>query len=433
MRYYLLFIFLNLAAILAYTDFDEKGKIQIEKMKNHMREIRTLLRNLDTSDEDDEEDLSDDEYSSDSDEYTPPQTNATTTEPTNSTTTEPTNSTTTEPTTEPTTTPTTTPATQKPVTGKKSALVQLITFNSFKAPPAAPKITFNTFFTFINVRPPRFVIIMISINIRRMLRNLEDEVETKPANCTIAPEDALKEDGNVRYECDAPKQVNDNVTEVAVLNVSFPEGTSLTMDDVNFSEEAALAGTQLSKQTMEISKIFRLNGGKLSTYPSYFTISGTIDDKDFTGNFESSPLVLEVVDNETTPSTSYNVSCTPKSNGNNNYEFRCTPETGVKGTIYLSTIKYGDKAISLNMTEGDYINYATTSTTIPTRGKTMYRKSSSGLSGGAIAGIVIACAVVLIIASILAIMLRKVSTPTAPFQNQTPSIVGLRSVDNYSQ
>jgi len=55
MRYYLLFIVLNLAAILAYTDFDEKGKIQIEKMKNHMRKIRTLLRNLDTSDEDDEE------------------------------------------------------------------------------------------------------------------------------------------------------------------------------------------------------------------------------------------------------------------------------------------------------------------------------------------------------------------------------------------
>ena len=419
MRHYLLFIFLNLAAILAYTDFDEKGKIQIEKMKNHMRKIRTLLRNLDTSDEDDDENSSDEDYSSENDDNTPP-----------------TNSTTTEPTTEPTTTPTTTPETQKPVTGRKTALVQLITFNSFKAPLAEPRITFNTFFTFINVRPPRFVIIMISINIRRMLRNLQDEVETKPANCTIAPEDALKEDGNVRYECDAPKQVNDNVTEVAVLNITFPEGTSLTMDDVNFSEEAALAGTQLNKQTMEISKIFRLNGGKLTTYPSYFTISGTIADDDFTGNFENSPLVLEVVDYETTPSTPYNVSCTPKSNGNNNYEFRCTPEPGVKGTIYLSTIKYGDKAISLNMTDGDYINYATTSTTIPgntNRGRTMYRKSSSGLSGGAIAGIVIACVVVLIIASILAIMLRKASTPTAPFQNQTPSIVGLRTVDNYSQ
>ena len=414
MKYYLLFIFLNLGAILAYTDFDEKRKIQIEKIRNYMRKIRSLLRNLDTSDEDDDEDPSDDEASSENDDITPPTNNTTT---------------------EPTTTSTTAPATQKPVTGRKTALIQLITFKSFKAPPAEPRITFNTFFNFINITPPKFIIIMISINIRKMLRNLDDEVETKPANCTIAPEDALKEDGNVRYECHAPKQVNDNVTEVAVLNISFPEGTSLTMDDVNYSEEAALAGTQLSKQTMAINKIFQLNGGKLAITRSYFTISGTIDDKDFTGDFGTSPLVLEVVDNETTPSTSYNVSCTPKSNGNNNYEFRCTPEPGVKGTIYLSTIKYGDKAISLNMTEGDYVNYATNNT-IPgntTRGNKMYRKSSSGLSGGAIAGIVIACVVALIITSILAIMLRKIVTPKTPFQNQTPSIVGLRSVDNFSQ
>ena len=45
-----------------------------------------------------------------------------------------------------------------------------------------------------------------------------------------------------------------------------------------------------------------------------------------------------------------------------------------------------------------------------------YRKSSSGLSGGAIAGIVIACVVVLIAAAVAAIMLRK---PTPPVDNTT--------------
>ena len=45
-----------------------------------------------------------------------------------------------------------------------------------------------------------------------------------------------------------------------------------------------------------------------------------------------------------------------------------------------------------------------------------YRKSSSGLSGGAIAGIVIACVVVLVAAAIAAIMLRK---PTPPVENTT--------------
>ena len=54
-----------------------------------------------------------------------------------------------------------------------------------------------------------------------------------------------------------------------------------------------------------------------------------------------------------------------------------------------------------------------------------YIKTSSGLSGGAIAGIVIACVVVLVAASIAAIMLRK---PSAPIDNST--VVGLKSTDN---
>jgi hypothetical protein len=63
------------------------------------------------------------------------------------------------------------------------------------------------------------------------------------------------------------------------------------------------------------------------------------------------------------------------------------------------------------------------------RNNPIYRKSSSGLSGGAIAGIVIACAVVLIIASIIAMMLRK---PVTHAKNSS-SVIGLRTVDNYSE
>ena len=54
--------------------------------------------------------------------------------------------------------------------------------------------------------------------------------------------------------------------------------------------------------------------------------------------------------------------------------------------------------------------------------KYTYNKSSSGLSGGAIAGIVIACVVALAAASIAAIMLRK---PAPPLDNT--SIVDLKN------
>ena len=74
------------------------------------------------------------------------------------------------------------------------------------------------------------------------------------------------------------------------------------------------------------------------------------------------------------------------------------------------------KSDSATVTEGEV-----TSTSSPT-----YRKSSSGLSGGAIAGIVIACVVVLIAAAVAAIMLRKPTPP--PVDNTTVS--GLRTVEN---
>ena len=79
--------------------------------------------------------------------------------------------------------------------------------------------------------------------------------------------------------------------------------------------------------------------------------------------------------------------------------------------LYLTMIK-GNSTI----TEGEY-----EAATSPT-----YRKSSSGLSGGAIAGIVIACVVVLIAAAVAAIMLRKPTPP--PVDNTT--VTGLQTVEN---
>jgi hypothetical protein len=413
MRYYLLFIVLNLAIILAYADFDDKGKLRIEKMKNHMRKVKGLLRNLDSSESDDES--NDDEEGSGSEDENP-------------------SGNTTQPTVEETL-----PTTPKN-TGRKNALIQLIAFNSFKAEPREEIITFRTYFIYINIYPARYVLIRIAIKSTKGFRNLDDGdvIKKEPANCSISKEDENKTEGNVRYDCNAKKDSGAVVTNVTVLNVTFSE-PKLNMEDINYSEEAALAAAQLSSQTQEINKMFTLNGGRLTTYPNYFIITGEITDEDFKPNYGiTDSLILKVVDNSTDPSTAYNVSCKAQDNGNNNYEFRCTPEEGVKGSIYLSTITDGKKnAVSLNLTRGndsvDYSKNSTTPTTNINKGIATYRKSSSGLSGGAIAGIVIACCVVLIIATLVAIMMRKSAVVTAPLQTQTPSIVGLRSVDNVSQ
>jgi hypothetical protein len=405
MKFYLLFFVLNLAIILAYTDFDDKGKLRIEKMKNHSRKVENLLRNLeDTSDESDDDGSVDSNDDGNSNEEEPNKD-----EPL--------------------------PTTPKK-TGKKGASVQIVDFANFKAEEKKTVITFNTFIIYRNVKPARTVIIMIAVRTLNKLRYLED-FETKPANCTIDPEDEKKTEGNIKYNCDAEKKPNAQVTNVTLLNITFDD-PNIKSEDINYSEGAALAATQLSKQTDTINKMFQLNDGQITTYPSYFIITGKIDDDDFKNKYGiNDTLKLKVVDNSKTPSTTYYVACKGQDKGNKNYEFRCTPEEGVKGSIYLSTIKdANDNAISLDITKGkDSIDYSQNGTDlIPNinKGIATYRKSSNGLSGGAIAGIVIACAVVLIIATLVAIMMKKSSVALAPFQTQTPSIVGLRSVDNTS-
>ena len=57
------------------------------------------------------------------------------------------------------------------------------------------------------------------------------------------------------------------------------------------------------------------------------------------------------------------------------------------------------------------------------------KKSGSGLSGGGIAGIVIACVIALVIASIIAIVLRR---PKTRIKN-TSSIIQANSVDNLNE
>jgi len=217
--------------------------------------------------------------------------------------------------------------------------------------------------------------------------------------------------------------VNDNGTKEEVDSES---------GDINFSEEAAVAIQNLQEQVIQVDKTYQLQDGTLTKYGNrYFVLKGNI--ADYNGKVGQN-LRLVVYDNSTVPSKEQNVSCVTDKIDGKNYEFRCTPTKDIKGTLQLSPMFEGTNRITLNMTESgsDYIDFKVPSTagnSTNVRNNPIYKKSSSGLSGGAIAGIVIACAVVLIIASIVAMMLRK---PKAPVDNST-SVVGLRTIDNYSE
>ena len=263
---------------------------------------------------------------------------------------------------------------------------------------------------------------------------------TTPTTCSIIGTPTITEE-NVKYNCNAPKEENSIIDQIVVhpnLNLQNADGTqeivSSDSEDINFSEEAIVGLQNLQNQDKEIDKYLKLQNGELLTYSEYFIIKGDINDYD---GKVGDTLNLIVYDNSTYPSTQNEVSCRTQSVNKPKYEFRCTPTKDVKGIIYLSPMYIGDTSITLNMTEpnSDYVNIKLSKeneNSANIRNNPKYRKSSSGLSGGAIAGIIIACGVALIIASIVALILRKSKNPVDPEKN-TSSVMGLRAIDSYTQ
>ena len=337
----------------------------------------------------------------------------------------------TEPTSSIPTAPPTSLITGTIITNNRRARIHFLGINNFRIPQST-LFTFVVYILFLNRPPASMIRFKLTILYRRRLRYLQ-EVGNETATCTQA--DSEQTGGNVKYFCTSPKDANSEIDQIAINPVIIidNETFSASSGDINFSEEAALAALNLEKQTKIADKMSELQNGQLIVYPNkYFVIKGDVDD--YEGKV-GDDLVLVVYDNSTDPSTPINVSCTVQNITNKEYEFKCTPTQSVKGNIYLSPMYYGNNAINLNMTSAnsDYLSFSmdgsvNNGTTI--RNNPIYRKSSSGLSWGAIAGIVIACAVVLIIASIVAMMLRK---PSSTLANNNSSVIGLRTIDNYTE
>ena len=333
-------------------------------------------------------------------------------------------------------------------------------FYNYVAPQ--PKvITYNTLFSFLNI------IIAFIINLRLRiaysfgrLRNLQDEsaAESVPSTCYINnPELAGKNGtgGNIKYDCNATTTYNATDITNVTINTDVPlkaDNQSFSFENVTFngnsSEEASnlvsTEGVNIEGDPIEIRDaditveedkvVFT---GTVAGDEGASTAKAMYDGKEtFTmllSDFSSGEEKFEEYDCQ--------ISSYTADGDNGKVDMTCkTPNKNLKNPNAFNfddSLSIGERVVTLHMKEGvstpvnwEVVSTDTDKTTDATKTDAVnnisYRKNSSGLSGGAIAGIVIACAVVLIAASIVAMMLRK---PAPPLDNTT--VVGLKTVDNY--
>jgi len=339
-------------------------------------------------------------------------------------------------------------STKGTTTGNPTANLQIVKFHNFEA-TSEKAFRFGVFFFFFKRKIATKVRFRLRVtqNSRR-IRSLADETvaESVPTECTVkntALADTIPDDGkNIDYDCSAnTEKVNAKKAKVA-LNTDVAmelvdknnQKETLGFENLNFKGNSADDSSNLQNAEDMPDKSVDLNDIELlSSDKTSFRLKGIADPKDGLKKDDKIPFKIQNKQSDgklLTGEITCIVESTDTSSGDTILECTGDANTDMKN---INSLTGSNSDYSLTLYVKDWQN---TDTPLQTgkyypggndgqSNNIMYRKNSSGLSGGAIAGIVIACVVVLAAASIAAIMLRK---PTPPIDNTT--VVGLKTVDN---
>ena len=300
--------------------------------------------------------------------------------------------------------------------GNSSAPYQIKKFYGFNQERTANKFTFHMFFSFLR----KIIASYIKMRLRILysasrLRNLEDAAQSVPSTCNISEgfQAGIPGNGeNIDYSCEAPKDSGRMVSNIN-LDTTVPMdigGETVPFDDVNFSDEAADQASNIAAANSSTDGWIVVN-----EFTDKFVIKGKPYPEPFLNSSTGGKIRIRFV---TTSSrrrladTNETYDCTVNSDTTDETEIQCDGE--IETT--KDKLKYAEsKDVTLSLIPSDSLPSEINANSGSGSGS-VYRKSSSGLSGGAIAGIVIACVVVLIAAAVAAIMLRK---PSPPIDNTT--------------
>ena len=336
-------------------------------------------------------------------------------------------------------------STKGTTTGNPTANLQIVKFHNFEA-TSKNAIRFGVFFFFFKKKVANKVRFRLRVtSTSRRIRSLADDAvaESVPTECTVKnPDlaDTVPDDGkNIDYDCTAKTEKVDATKAKVALNTDVAmeledksgKNETLEFANLNFKGNSADDSSNLQNAEDMPDKNVDLNDIEfVSSDKTSFRIKGIADPKNVLKRDDIIPFKVQNRQSNgqlVAEGINCTVESTSSSSGETVLDCAGDANTDMKNINSL-TGSNGDYSLTLYVKD-----WQNTDTQIITgkyntndpSNNIMYRKDSSGLSGGAIAGIVIACVVVLAAASIAAIMLRK---PTPPIDNTT--VVGLKTVDN---
>ena len=303
----------------------------------------------------------------------------------------------------------------------------LVDIGYFRGPfriynPIEVLYTFIVYYLRINFFYPLPLHMRITITITYTYRNRgffralqEDGKKDVEADCTRYTYDY---DNNAKYNCTFPLDVNQTI-----VNVTSDGKTTFIVSDENF--KPTIIATSYANKTMFEDGLQNREDNEILENKNLYILNNTILEENGLKFKLTGESHIPINDNRAI------LSFDEKGNGNiknatcdiyklegNIYELSCTANVNIKAELD------GVSGITSNTGEEIIIIMKPGSNTILNANSgynyiSLYnRKSSSGLSGGAIAGIVIACTVALLAIAIGGLLCRRNKIPS-PFQEST--------------
>ena len=322
----------------------------------------------------------------------------------------------------------------EPSTNNTKAYLQFLDFNGFtQGSPSNGKTPFSfiTLFYFLGIPIPDVIYAPLKVILGSLGQNEEQEVEAtcKPIDATISEPD--EQNGRTKqFKCETLV-----IREGTISSVSYDSSKKIKTEtngtitrysggDIFFGEGADSLKDRIHTANIPITDYYILKNGEVENEnknDGKFNVNGALDKEIDPINNQALDLAIASTKNLTCQVSGTQQSSTLSCDTNK----ESLVETNLHGKYGIASVDKNIYKVILLMKsnnatidEGDYDSSLSDVRT--------FSKSSSGLSGGAIAGIVIACVVVLIAAAFAAIMLRK--PRTAPLDNTTVS--GLKTVEN---